>query len=86
MTVDDSFNRTIASSTNDSILWLFSDEVLFIGCTDSVWRAKASNNSAGMSNTDIDLKRQIETKYKTNLSNRQLDNVLIEIANKKNGL
>jgi hypothetical protein len=59
MTVDDSFNRTIASSTNDSILWLFSDEVLFIGCTDSVWRAKASNNSAGMSNTDIDLKRQI---------------------------
>lgn len=58
-TVDDSFNRTIASSTNDSILWLFSDEVLFIGCTDSVWRAKSSNNAAGMSNTDIDLKRQI---------------------------
>lgn len=58
-TADDSFNRTIASSTNDSILWLFSDEVLFIGCTDSVWRAKSSNNAAGMSNTDIDLKRQI---------------------------
>jgi hypothetical protein len=58
-TADDSFNRTIASSTNDSILWLFSDEVLLIGCTDSVWRAKPSNNSAGMSNTDIDLKRQI---------------------------
>lgn len=58
-TADDSFNRTIASSTNDSILWLFSDEVLFIGCTDSIWRAKPSNNSAGMSNTDIDLKRQI---------------------------
>jgi len=34
----------------------------------------------------FDLKRQIETKHKTNLSNRQLDNVLIEIANKKNGL
>jgi hypothetical protein len=59
LTVDDSFNRTIASSTNDSILWLFSDEVLLIGCSDSIWRAKPSNNSAGMSNTDIDLKRQI---------------------------
>jgi hypothetical protein len=59
LTADDGFNRTIASSTNDSILWLFSDEVLLIGCSDSIWRAKPSNNSAGMSNTDIDLKRQI---------------------------
>lgn len=59
LTADDGFNRTIASSTNDSILWLFSDEVLLIGCSDSIWRAKSSNNSAGMSNTDIDLKRQI---------------------------
>jgi hypothetical protein len=58
-TADDSFNRTIASSTNDSILWLFSDEVLFIGCSDSIWIAKPSNNSAGLSNTDISLKRQV---------------------------
>ena len=59
LTADDGFNRTIASSTNDSILWLFSDEVLLIGCSDSVWIAKPSNNSAGLSNTDIGLKRQI---------------------------
>lgn len=59
LTADDGFNRTIASSTNDSILWLFSDEVLFIGCSDSIWIAKPSNNSAGLSNTDIGLKRQI---------------------------
>ena len=59
MTADDGFNRTIASSTNDSILWLFSDEVLFIGCTDSVYIAKPSNNSAGLSNTDISLRRQV---------------------------
>jgi hypothetical protein len=59
LTVDDGFNRTIASSTNDSILWLFSDEVLFIGCSDSIWIAKPSNNSAGLSNTDISLKRQV---------------------------
>lgn len=59
LTADDAFNRTIASSTNDSILWLFSDEVLFFGCSDSIWIAKPSNNSAGLSNTDIGLKRQI---------------------------
>lgn len=59
MTADDGFNRTIASSTNDSILWLFSDEVLFIGCSDSIWIAKPSSNSAGLSNTDIGLKRQV---------------------------
>lgn len=59
LTADDGFNRTIASSTNDSILWLFSDEVLFIGCSDSIWIAKPSNNSAGLSNNDIGLKRQV---------------------------
>ncbi len=32
----------------------------------------------------FDLKKQIDIKHKTNLSNRQLDNVLINIANKKN--
>lgn len=59
MTADDGFNRTIASSTNDSILWLFSDEVLFIGCSDSIWIAKPSNNSSGLTNTDIGLRRQV---------------------------
>lgn len=59
LTADDGFNRTIASSTNDSILWLLSDDVLLIGCTDSVWYAKPSNNSSGLSNTDIALRRQI---------------------------
>lgn len=59
LTADDGFNRTIASSTNDSILWLLSDDVLLIGCTDSVWFAKPSNNSSGLSNTDIALRRQI---------------------------
>lgn len=59
LTADDGFNRTIASSTNDSILWLLSDEVLFIGCSDSIWIAKPSNNSSGISNTDVGFKRQI---------------------------
>lgn len=34
----------------------------------------------------FDLKRQIENRDKTRISNRQLDNMLIEIANKKNSL
>lgn len=52
------FDRTIAATSNDSILWLFSDEVLFIGTSEGIWRAKASNNSAAMTNSDIGLKRQ----------------------------
>lgn len=58
-TVEFGFNRTIAATSNDSILWLFSDDVLFIGTSESIWRAKASNNSAAMSNSDFAAKRQI---------------------------
>lgn len=56
---NDSFNRTIAAVSNDSILWLFSDESLFIGTAESIWRAKPSSNSAGLSNLDFGVKRQI---------------------------
>lgn len=59
LSVDDAFDRTIASNTNDSILWLFSDQVLIIGCSDSIWIAKPSNNSSGLSNTDIGLQKNI---------------------------
>jgi len=55
----DSFNRTIAAVSNDSILWLLSDESLFIGTAESIWRAKPSSNSAGLSNLDFGVKRQI---------------------------
>lgn len=53
------FDRTIAANSNDSIVWLFSDQVLLIGTSEGIWNAKPSNNSSGLSNTDISLKRNV---------------------------
>jgi hypothetical protein len=56
---DDAFNRTIAATSNDSILWLFSDTDLYIGTAESIWLAKPSANGAGISSLDFGAKKQI---------------------------
>lgn len=58
-TANAAFDRTIAANSNDSIVWLFSDQVLLIGTSEGIWNAKPSNNSAGLSNSDISLKRNV---------------------------
>lgn len=56
---DDAFNVKIASQRGDPIRWLFSDDVLFVGTANGVFRIKNSNNNAALSITDIDVKKHI---------------------------
>lgn len=55
---DDAFNVKIASQKGD-IKWLFSDEVLFIGTTNGIFRATSSSNGSVLTPSDIDIKRHI---------------------------
>lgn len=55
---NDAFNIKIASQKGD-IEWLFSDEVLFIGTTNGIFRATSSSNGSILTPSDIDVKRHI---------------------------
>lgn len=56
---DDAFNIKIAVQKGDPIRWLFSDEVLFIGTSNGVFRATSSANGSIITPSDIDVKKQI---------------------------
>lgn len=56
---DNSFIITIASQRGDPIRWLFSDQVLFVGTSGSIFRITSSRNSSAIAPNDIDVKRQI---------------------------
>ena len=56
---DDPFIVTIASQKGDPIRWLFSDQVLFVGTSGSIFRITSSRNTAALAPDDIDAKRQI---------------------------
>ena len=56
---DDAFNVKIASRKGDPIRWLFSDDVLFIGSSNGIFRATSSSTGSVLTPTDIDVKRQI---------------------------
>jgi hypothetical protein len=55
---NDAFNIKTASQKGD-IKWLFSDEVLFIGTTNGIFRATSSSNGSVLTPSDIDVKRHI---------------------------
>jgi len=56
---DDPFIIKIASQKGDPIRWLFSDQVLFVGTSGSIFRIKNSANSSAITPTDIDVKKHI---------------------------
>jgi len=56
---DDAFTVKIASQRGDPIRWLFSDNVLFVGSADGVFRVVSSRNGSALSATDIDIKKNI---------------------------
>lgn len=56
---DDSFLITIASQKGGPIKWIFSDQALFIGTSDSIFRIINSKFSSALAPDDIDVKRQI---------------------------
>lgn len=56
--VSAAFNIKAASGNQDVIEWLVSDEVLFAGSANTIFRLKASANGGAMSNEDADIKPQ----------------------------
>lgn len=56
---DDAFNIKIAAQKGDPIRWLFSDDVLFVGTSNGVFRINSSTNGSVITVSDIDVKRQI---------------------------
>lgn len=56
---NDSFTVKIASTKGDPIQWLSSDEVLFVGTSEGIFRITHSPNSAAINVSDIDIKKHI---------------------------
>ena len=56
--VSAAFDITLSTGNQDSLEWLISDEVLFAGSANTIFRVKAPNTQSGLSVTNADVKAQ----------------------------
>ena len=56
--VSAAFDITLSAGNQDSLEWLISDEVLFAGSANTIFRVKAPNTQSGLSVTNADVKAQ----------------------------
>lgn len=56
--VNAAFDITLSAGNKDSLEWLVSDEVLFAGSANTIFRVKAPNTQSGLSVTNSDVKAQ----------------------------